>query len=74
MKGIIRFSRKGLVALVAALCLLLPLCAQAAQIPTTVVTAQWTDEYGYPQSAEAVEITYAGYENRFWITVPAEAL
>ena len=26
MKGIIRFSRKGLVALIAALCLLLPLC------------------------------------------------
>ena len=35
-----------------------------------VLTAQWTDEWGQVQSAQAAPIPYAGYENSFWLQLP----
>ncbi|MBQ9944445.1 MAG: hypothetical protein IJO67_08780 [Clostridia bacterium] len=48
--------------------LMMPLAA--AQEQPVQIFAQWTDDWGQPQTATATPIPYAGYENSYWLQLP----
>ncbi len=53
-------------------CLLLVSCGAAFAMPVDqplTITVSWKDMQGVPQTATAVQLPYAGYENTYWVQV-----
>ena len=67
--------RKVLALVLAALLALSPLAALAGGLPADpcIISVQWTDGQGMTQFAQAVRVPYAGFEDCYWVQVPADA-